>query len=601
MSALPRLIRTALPATALAALVALGPAAAQEVTLSVPGASDDLVERLRLNALLFRDPEEGTTRTGSDIVAAARADYGRLIGVLYEEGFFAPVIAIRLDGREASAISPFSAPADVRRVEIVVDTGAPFRLGRAEIGPLDPNTALPDGFRPGEPASTPLLRDTAEAALDGWRARGHAVADIAGQQITARHPEALLDVAIRVDPGPVITFGALLPEGHERMRVARILEIAGLPTGEVYSPEALQRAEDRLRETGAFSAVSLQLGDPRAGDIADVTAVVDEAPLRRLGFGAEVATDEGLRLTAYWLHRNLLGGAERLRFDAEVSGIRSLDSGLTAELRTRFERPATFTPDTTFALELALGYADERLFVIQGAELEASLLHRLSDTVTIRGGIGLAYFDFEWGGGAYDLTRVTLPLGATYENRDNPLDARAGAYADISLTPFQVLDDGAGIRMTLDGRAYWGFGEDDRTRVAARLQLGTLEGGNIATIPPDDLFYSGGAGTVRGQSYQSLGAEQGGFAAGGRSFAGLSGEVRHDIGDTAFGIVGFADAGVISRDAWGEGPSDWHAGAGIGVRYDTPFGPIRVDLATPVTGDQAGREAYLYIGIGQAF
>jgi translocation and assembly module TamA len=584
-------------------VLAAWPVLPQEVTLSAPGASEALVDRLRANALLLRQPEEGTTRTGDDITAAARADYGRLIGILYEEGYFAPVIAIRLDGREASEISPFSAPARVDRVEIAIETGPPFRLGRAEIAPLAPATELPDGFRTGETATTPLLRATTRAALDGWRNRGHATADVANQEIIAQNRAAILDVAISINPGPVITFGDLIPEGQARMRVERILEIAGLPTGQVYSPEALARAEERLRDTGTFSAVALQLRDTRAGDVADVSAIVAEAPLRRLGFGAEIDSDEGLRLNAYWLHRNLLGGAERLRFDLDISGIREFDAGdgVDGDLRVRFDRPATFGPDTSLSVESALVYLQEPTFDIRGIGIETLLTRRLSRTVTARGGVGLSFSRIDDAFGKRDITRLTLPLGATYENRDDPLDARGGAYADLTLTPFQVLDGSGGARFTLDGRGYWAFGEEERTRLAARVQLGSVFGGELTDIPPDDLFYSGGSGTVRGQAYQSLGAVQDGRPSGGRGFLGLSGEVRHDIGDTNFGIVGFADAGYISEEAWGGGESDWHAGAGLGVRYATPFGPIRVDLATPATGDDAGQEVYLYIGIGQAF
>lgn len=592
-------------AGALAAALALSAAAAtaQDISLRAPDASEDLVDRLRANALLLRTPAEGTTRTGEDITAAARADYGRLIGILYEQGFFAPVISIRLDGREASEISPFSAPSQVSRVEIVIDTGPPFRLGRAEIAPLAPNTVLPEGFRSGETAATPLLRATTRAALEGWQNRGHASADVTNQQITAQNRAAILDVAIRVDPGPVITFGDLIPEGHARMRIDRILEIAGLPTGAVYSPQALERAEERLRDTGTFSAVALQLRDPRAGDIADVSAIVAEAPLRRLGFGAEIASDEGLRLSAYWLHRNLLGGAERLRFDAEVSGIQDVAAGddLDGELRARFERPATFSTDTALAIEGILLYLQEPTFTIQGIGVETTLTHRLSDTVNVSGGVGLTFSRIEDSFGARDITRLTLPLGAIYENRDNPVDPRGGAYAALTLAPFQVIGGSGGARFTLDGRGYWGLGEQDRTRLAARVQLGSLFGGDLVDISPDDLFYSGGSGTVRGQAYRALGALQDGQPSGGRGFFGLSGEVRHDIGDTNFGVVGFADAGYISEGAWGDGAADWHAGVGLGLRYATPFGPIRIDLATPATGDIAGQEAYLYIGIGQAF
>lgn len=609
MSALHPHALTTLRAATLAVCTAfLGLAAtAQDVSISAPGVADDVQDRLRNTSLLLRPAEDGDApRTGQDIVAATRADYGRLIGVLYEQGFFAPVITIRLDGRDATTISPFQAPAQISRVEIVVEPGPPFRLGQADIGPLADGTTLPPEFQSGETATTPLLRATTRAALDGWRVRGHATADVDTQQITANNRAAILDVAIRVDPGPVITFGNLLPEGQDRMRVSRILEIAGLPTGDVYSPAALARAEERLRDTGAFSAVDLQLRHARAGDIADVTAIVDEAPLRRLGFGAEISTNDGVGLSAYWIHRNLLGGAERLRFDASISGLgRGADiaegEGVDIELKARLDRPATFTPDTSLYVEGIIVRLDEPLFAIDSVGIEVGLTHQFNEHVTVEGGVGLSFSQFEDALGERDVTLFYLPFGLIYENRDDPTDARAGAYAEASLTPFVPVGGNGGARFTFDGRAYYGIGPDDRTRFAARVQLGSIFGGDILDIPSDYLFFSGGSGTVRGQDYLGLGAIQAGQPSGGRGFLGLSGEIRHDIGDTDFGIVGFADVGWISEGPFGDGSSDWHAGAGLGLRYNTPFGPIRVDLATPASGDRAGQELFLYIGIGQAF
>lgn len=576
-------------------------AQAQEVRLNAPGLDSDLADRMRANSLLFREPEEGTARTGQDIVAAAQADYGRLIGILYEAGYFAPVIEIQLDGREASAISPFAPPAQVQRAVITIRQGPAFRLGRAEIGPLDSNTQLPAGFAPGEPATTPLLRATTEAALAGWRARGHATAEVADQRIVARNREAIMDVAITIEPGPLVRFGALLPEGQERMRRARILEIAGLPTGEIYSPAALARAEERLRDTGVFSAVSLQLDDPGPDGTADVTALLSEAPLRRLGAGAELSSDEGLRLTGYWIHRNLLGGAERLRLDAEVSGIRDATTDPDFLASATYTRPATFTPDTALELSTTVFRFDERLYLLEGIDLQAGLIHRLTDTIEISGGVGLSLLRAEDAFGARNWIRLTLPLGATYDNRDDALDTRAGAYADVTLTPFFTVDGEPGVRTTIDGRGYLGFGAENRSRLAARVQIGSVVGGDIRDIPPDELFLSGGSGTVRGQAYQSLGAVQNGQNSGGRAFLGLSGEFRQDIGETNLGLVGFVDAGYVAADAFGSGNSEWHAGAGLGVRYTTPFGPIRVDLATPIRGGGIGEDLYLYIGIGHAF
>lgn len=587
------------------ALALMSPVAmAQDVRLSAPGAEEALLDRLRAASLLLREAEG--PRTAQDLVAAARADYGRLVAALYSAGHFAPVVRISLDGREAARIPAFGEPVSVSQVTITVEPGPVFRLGAAEIGPLATDTDLPGDFRTGGPASTGLLREATAAAIDGWRAAGHATAAVAGQDITARNPDAVLDVRVRIDPGRPVRFGQLVPAGQDRMRPERILEIAGLPDGAAFSPDTLERVEGRLRDTGVFSAIALEEGDVGPDGRMDIAATLVESPLRRFGAGAEISTDDGARISAYWLHRNLFGGAERLRIDGVISGIGSEGvstqelRGVDATLGLRFSRPATFTADTTFYAEAFASRLDEPAFTLTTIGAEAGVEHRFTRLLTGSLGLGVSYFDIEDGFDDRDVVLVTLPAGLTWDRREDPLDARRLFYVGAEVTPFASDNGNAGARALVDARVYLGFGEERSSRVASRLQIGSVVGGDIAAIPPSFLFFSGGAGTVRGQEYQSLGATQDGRASGGRGFLGLSTEFRQDIGETNFGLVAFADAGFIGADSLG-GSGDWHAGAGLGLRYDTPFGPIRVDLATPVRGAGVGEDIYLYIGIGHAF
>lgn len=591
-------------ALVLACLSVASSATAQDITLSVPSASEDLTNRLRAASLLLAPSEE--PRTAQDLIAAARADYARLVAALYDQGHFAPVVRITVNGQEAARIPPFGGPATVSEITIQVDPGPVFRLGTAEVGPLAANTELPDEFRPGGAASTPLLRDTARAAVAGWRNVGHATADVAAQQITARNNAATLDVSLQIEPGPPVRFGRLLPEGQDRMRPERILAIAGLPAGTTFSPETLERVEGRLQATGVFSAIALQEGPVGPDGTMDITATLVENEPRRLGFGAELSTEDGLGLSAYWLHRNLFGGAERLRLDGEISGIGTGDleenaaAGIDAALDLRYSRPATFTPDTTAYAALGAEYRDDPAFTLSTIGAEFGVEHQFNRRLTGSLGLGLTYYDIEDPFGDRQVTLLTVPVGLTWDRREDPLDARRLFYIQGTATPFLSDQGSGGARTFVDARVYLGFGEERATRFALRAQAGSVFGGDITDIPPSFLFYSGGAGTVRGQEFQALGATQNGLPAGGRSFLGLSGEYRQDIGETNFGLVAFADAGYIGADAVG-GDGDWHAGAGLGVRYDTPFGPIRVDLATPVRGAGVGEDVFLYIGIGQSF
>jgi translocation and assembly module TamA len=142
--------------------------------------------------------------------------------------------------------------------------------------------------------------------------------------------------------------------------------------------------------------------------------------------------------------------------------------------------------------------------------------------------------------------------------------------------------------------------------LAARGQLGGVLGADRDEVPQDYLFLAGGSGTVRGIPYESLGVEVPDPEApdetvtlGGTSLAGLQLEARVGITET-IGAVAFADAAYVGEDAFST-DGDWAAGVGIGARYDTFVGPIRLDIATPATGDDAFGQVQVYIGIGQAF
>jgi hypothetical protein len=263
------------------------------------------------------------------------------------------------------------------------------------------------------------------------------------------------------------------------MRPERIVEIAGLPEGVTFSPAVLDRVTERLRDTGVFSAVALGEQPLGPGDTMDIVATLTESPPRRFGFGAELSTDEGARVSAFWLHRNLFGGAERLRIEGEIRGIGegelSVDGvdGIDAGLRARISRPATFTPDTLAYGEIDIAALDEPTFRLVGLSVEAGVEHWFSPKLEGALGVGLRTFVFEdIFGDRESATLLYLPAELTWDNRDDMLNPTTGTYMIGTVAPFVTLGDGVGARLTADARGYLGFGEDDRTVLAGRAQAG---------------------------------------------------------------------------------------------------------------------------------
>jgi translocation and assembly module TamA len=578
--------------------------AAQAADVSINTLEDeDLNGALRGGSLLFEQTIlEDTKPSTTEVLAAAQADYKRLLAILYDNGYFSGSINITVDGREAATIPPVQPPSTISRVKISIEPGPKFKFGRAKIAPLTQGTELPAGFAKGQTASIGVLKSAVSAGVDGWRAEGHAKATLSTQDLTADHAARRLNADIALEPGPRLRFGPLQIEGETDVRHERIIDIAGLPEGEVFSPEEIRLSTERLRRTGAFNAVALSEAELIGPDLTlPIIAQITDAPKRRVGFGAEWSTQEGLTVSTFWLHRNLFGGAESLRFDAEVSSIGGSSGGTDYTLSARFERPATFNEDTDFYALAELEQLDEVSYFSRQLDIEAGIKRIASPERTYTLGLGLVSAETETVFGDASYTLLTLPLSAEFDYRDNRLDAKDGFYFKADVTPFVALSGADnGVRTSVDARGYKTFGAVRPITLALRGQLGSVYGPDLEAAPADYLFYSGGGGTVRGQEYQSLGVAVGSETSGGRSFVGLSAEVRVGVTDS-IGVVGFADAGYIGSEEFFDGSGTWHSGAGLGVRYNTAIGPIRFDVAVPTSGPESDDDFQVYIGIGQSF
>ena len=584
------------------AAVCLYPASvlAFEVTLDAPAADKDLRERLAAASLVFAAKADGTD-DGQDIVAAAQSDYKRMVGLLYEQGYFGPRVRIQVNGQEAADISPFANIPTVRNVVISVTPGTRFRFGRAQVKPLAPDTELPAEFATGEQAAVSTIQKTARAGVEGWRDQGYAKAEVSNQSITANHRTSQLDVDLALAPGPRLSFGNLVYKGKSRVREKRIREISGLPTGETFDPEKAKRVATRLRRTGTFKSVNLREADQvGADDTLDMTlALVDDLP-RRIGFGGEVESTDGVSVSAFWLHRNITGAADRLRFDASIEQIAAQSGGTDWRIGGLYTRPATLGPDTDMTFGIEIKQEDEDLYFLRQAGSRIGLVRHFSDQLEMRIGLGFRISEVDDNYGHRDFAIYSVPLGVTWDQRDNALDPTRGYYVNAELAPYLGFSDAEnGVYFKSDMRAYRGLGADNRVILAGRLQLGSVFGPSLSETPPDFLFYTGGGDTVRGQPYQSNFVTVGGVSSGGLSFIGLSGELRVKTTNTITAVA-FYDAGFVGETSDFTGAGNWQAGAGLGLRYNTGFGPLRVDLAAPVSGG-TGDGVQLYIGIGHAF
>ncbi len=360
-----RIARRVVQSCGFSVALALAPLAATAFELQFRSDADNgLAKAIQSNSLLTTAKSNDVKNT-QDILASARAEYRQILGTLYKNGYYSGTISILIDGREVASLPPFFQPQEINQVVVNVKTGIPFAFGRIGISPLAEGTTLPEGFARGSIAKSTIVEDAVESAINGWRNVGHAKAESSSQSVIADHNRKELDVSVTLDPGPLVRFGNLQIQGAKNVRQDRIRRIAGLRRGKQFSPGEVERAAKRLRATGTFRSVALSEEEVVAPDgTMDITAQLVEEKPRRFGFGAEISSLEGAALSAYWLHRNIFGGAERLRFDGSIGGLGSSTSGIDYRLAAHFSRPGTTAPANTLNVNAELAKLDEPEFEI---------------------------------------------------------------------------------------------------------------------------------------------------------------------------------------------------------------------------------------------
>lgn len=582
------------------------------------GKAADVDDLIKGASRLVADEEKAASGSGG-LLAKARGDYRRLLMALYGEGRYGGTISIKVDGQEVADLPADTQLPDTSNIVINVDPGPQFLFARASITELAPpieerrnklQTPEEAGFKSGELAKSGVILKAERLAVEAWRRQGYAKAKIANENVVADHAGNVVDADITVEPGQLAHYGPLTVQGTARMDPEFVAYMADLKPGERYDPADLERTRRRLARMDVFRSTTIQEAQEinRDGSL-PLDLIVQERKPRRFGVGANYSTLDGAGVEAFWMHRNLFGKAERLRFDAKVSGIGgSQDSSFdpknfTYQLGTTFTKPGVFTPDTDFVSSLTGKREVLDNYTETSVNGQAGFTHIFDEYMSGRlfANVSHARFDDDYYG-KRDFFTVGMLGGILLDKRDNQTNATSGYYADGVIEPFYEIKNGSfSTKFTAEGRGYYGFGADNRVVLAGRLKVGSIVGADMKDLPPDKVFFAGGGGSVRGYAYRSIGVKKpGDVVIGGRSLVEMSGEVRTKVTDS-IGVVGFVDGGYVGEETYPDFAENLRLGAGAGLRYDTSLGPIRFDVAVPLNRSKGDSSFAFYVGIGQAF
>jgi translocation and assembly module TamA len=579
------------------------------VTLTVEGGDEKLKDDLDEASSLVQDVERPVS--GSlGLLAKARSDREQLVAALYAQARYDGVVQIAIAGQSLDDIAPDADfGAGPVPVTITVDPGAVFTLDEIKLEGDAANLMPAEfGLIPGGNAgSTAILRAEAEI-VRRLKEDGRPLAQVTGRDVVADHETATLDVTLAVEAGPIAGYGPTTVSGAETMDPGFTAYVTGLKEGRQYSPREVDEARDRLLALGVFSSVTVSQGTALdANGQIPIEVEVTERKLRYYGVGATYSNTEGLGIEGYWGHRNLFGRGETLRIEGSIGRIGDDDvsdvSKLNYNAAILFEKPAVVGPDSKFFSRFRTVYEHPDAYDRFSTEVAAGLSYQFTRTQSASVEASLEYedvTDFFHPDGQRHLI-ASLPTQYVFDNRDNKLDPKRGFRALAFAEPAHDFLTGATfVKLRGELSAYRAIDDAQRFVVAGRVATGSIFGASLEQIPADRRFYVGGGGSVRGYEYQGIGPKDpDGNPIGGRSYMELSTELRVQVTET-IGIVPFIDAGAVSEDEF-LGSAGFKVGAGVGLRYLTPFGPLRIDAAVPLNPGPDDPDFGIYAGVGQAF
>lgn len=582
-----------------------------DVKFEISPANAIVEERLAgastLHNLMDRPPPDGTA-----LRARADADIPRLVAALFAEGYYGGTIDMFIAGRPLGAIAPGTRLGGSGKpvpVVVRVSTGPQFVFGRTVIRQPSGAAKAPSGdpaaygIVRGEPARSGVVFAAEKKIVRAWRESGYPLAEIADRKVVADHPSQRLDVTLIVRPHRRATFGTVSLEGTEHMDPEFTVRQAGIEPGSDYTPVTVEDARDRLRRLNVFSSVRIVEARALAkGDRLPTTIKVAERKRRIIGANAGWSSVDGGEIEAYWGHRNLFGRAEQLRVEGAVG---QFGGGPVDELKYRagvtFLKPGIFDIETDLFADLTFLREHPDAYESQSATAKVGLTRRFTKQLTgsIAGEVEVAKTDDAFGTERYTL--LGIPVTLTYDSRDGPLDPTTGIFGKLLVEPFYEINNENFLLLgRADLAAYQKLDEPGRFVAAGRIAVGSFYSPLLSDIPADRRFYAGGGGSIRGYAYRNVGPRRGGEVVGGRSLVETSAELRARVTDT-IGIVPFVDAGLVSEEPVPSSDVKFQVGVGIGVRYYTAIGPIRVDFAVPLDPEEDDPDIAFYAGLGQAF
>jgi translocation and assembly module TamA len=575
------------------------------------------------------------------LIARAQGDVDRLKAVLDSYGYYQGSVLVKINNLglndpgldDAMRVLPKGTDA---RVTVSFTLGPLYRLRKIDIDGELPQTLRSElHLTPGDPAVAETVLGAGVRLLTALEDQGYAFAKVDSPIAYEDQSEHVLDVSFKVESGARVKIGEIKIEGLQRVHESLVRRRLLVHTGDLYSASNIEKARKDLLALVVFGAISVSVGkDVDATGGVPVTFEVRERKRHAVTLSAAYSTDLGGSGGVTWSDRNVAGNAQQLNLSASIINLGGdATTGIGYDTSAKYVIPEFGHRDLTLqlgvgAIKQALQAYDQRA-VTSGVTLTRKFSNVWSASVgvtAVREQIEQVVSTEEVAGqtvgveSTFNYTLLALPLNVSYNSTDlaSPIeDPTHGMRAALNIAPTVSLGGANAEAQPGVNRSSAAFvitqitlaeyfdlrtllhSDPGRSVLAFRELAGTALGASEFSLPPDQRFYAGGSGTVRGYRYQSIGPQVLTNPIGGTAISGGSAEYRQRFGKS-WGAAFFLEGAQVS-ESLRPLSGGVRFGTGAGVRYYTPIGPIRLDIGLPVHREDGDDKFEVYIGLGQAF
>jgi translocation and assembly module TamA len=586
-------------------LAAIDPSQPLRYSVSLEGIDTirDSVFDTRFDALSELKKGAGAEANLAQIARRAKADVQLVDSLLRNRGYY--------DARISYRFHPGEEARQKLRVALVVEPGPLYLLDVITVTGLD--LAMPREahirslftVKRNDPADTDKILASTDAVRTGLAEGGYPFAKVDEPVLRVDHDKRDADLDLIIATGGYRRFGHITVTGNPPFNARHVADIARFHPGDPYKASEVSDLNHALIATSLVATTDIKTVEGKEPGTVDLNIAMTRAPARTIAGEVGYGTGQGASVEVSWQHRNLFPPEGSLTLRGLLG---TQEQGVSATYRrSNFKKR-----DQALNAQLSFNNLDQAAYhartasITANLERQTNLFFQKKWTWSVGGELTLSDERDLYGVPPIPRDRTyfiaALPMSLAYDGSDDLLDPKKGFRLSGRVSPELSLQAGTFgyVRAQVDGSGY--FPASERLTLAGRVRLGTIVGASSDRIAPTRRFYSGGGGSVRGYSYQAIGPrDANNDPVGGRSLAEFSLEGRIRFGShNQFGVVPFVDAGTISPDAW---PSlqEMRVGAGLGVRYYSSFGPIRVDVATPINPQPGDPPIGVYVSLGQAF